>query len=556
MPGSISLLRRNLIARALVLPPAEFDVSVEHNLSVPMWDGVVLRADHYAPKTYEALPAVLIRSPWGRGWQAAPFSLLYMFVAQRFAERGYHVILQDTRDTSGDGDGGWLAHEERDGRATLDWIGKQAWFNGSLGMWGASIVGYTAWAAAVNAPPFVKALVPVTTASSWYNMIYPDGAFALDTMLRLAAMVNAKGKSFRDLLGAGKAQAQALAAALEHLPVGESDAVLLGKPDRAYRNWFKQDNPEDPYWQDSDHSLGVPHITAAVHLVAGWYDIFLREQLADYNALQTAGRSPYLTIGPWHHTSTDLGIESVRLALAWFDAQLKRNITAARSQPVRVAVLGAPGVTWREFSAWPPPPRETRHFLHSEGRLLEHPAPPDSQPDHYHYDPADPTPSVGGPGLNPKAVGQRDNRLLEARADVLTYTTPTLEQDVEIIGTARLHVFVDCSNCYADLFGRVCDVHPDGRSLNVCDGLMRVEPDLHEPLEDGPLCVQIAMHPIAYRFRKGHRIRLQISSGAHPRWSRNLGTGDPLATATRLVATDQTIYHDDQHPSALILPVC
>lgn len=550
-----SLLRRNLIARALKLPPAEFDVRVERNLPVPMLDGVVLHADHYAPKTREALPAVLIRSPWGRGWKAAPFSLLYMFVAQRFAERGYHVLLQDTRDTSVELDGGWFVHEERDGRATLDWVGRQPWFNGSLGMWGASILGYMQWAAAVDAPSFLKALVPVTTASSWYSMIYPDGAFALDTALRLTAMVNSRGKSFRELLTGGKKQAQALADALKHLPLGEADAVLLGKPDRAYQNWFKQDNPEDPYWQDSDHSLSVPHVTAAVHLVAGWYDIFLREQLADYQSLQAARRSPYLTIGPWHHTSTDLGIESVRLALAWFDAQLKRNITASRAQPVRVAVLGTARETWREFASWPPPVEETRRFLHSEGRLLAHPAPADSQPDHYYYDPADPTPSLGGPGLDPKTVGQVDNGTLEARHDVLTYTTPPLEEDVEIIGTARLYLFVSCSACYTDFFGRVCDVQPDGRSLNVCDGLLRVEPDLVEPLEDGTLCVAIVMSPIAYHFQKGHRIRLQVSSGAHPRWSRNLGTGDPLATAAQLVPGNQTVYHDDLHPSALILPV-
>lgn len=545
--------RRRWIGRWLKLPPARCGVTVVHNIPVPMADGTRLLADHYVPKIKAPVPTILIRSPWGRGWKSAPFSVVYMFIAQRFAERGYHVILQDLRSASDAASGGWLVNEARDGHATVAWIGRQPWFDGNLGMWGTSILGYMQWAAAVEAPPFLKALVPVTTASQWYTLIFPDGAFALDTVIRLTQMVNAAGKSLRELMSGGKEQATALAAALQHLPLKEADGVLLGKPDRAYQNWFAQSRRDDPFWQASDHSAKVPQVTAAVHLIAGWHDIFLRGQLADYDALASAGRSPYLTIGPWHHTSPDLAFESVREALQWFEAHLRGHARGLRAQPVRVYVMGAD--EWRDLTAWPPAAQPASFALHSQGRLLAVPAAAESAPDHYVYDPKDPTPSVGGPLLDPKAAGPQDNSTLEARPDVLCYTTPALESDVEIIGSPRLTLYVCTSAPSTDFFGRVCDVDSDGRSIDVCDGLVRIEPDQRARQQDGSLRLEIELAPTAYRFPRGHRIRLQVSSGAHPRWSRNLGTGEPLGTGTRMVAAEQTIYHDVEHPSVLMLPV-
>lgn len=554
---AIDLFRRRLIGHWLKLPPALNDVRVERNVSIPMSDGMTLLADHYVPKASGSRPTVFIRSPWGHDWNSAPFSVMYMFVAQRFAERGYHVVLQDTRPNTAAADGGWLVNEGRDGRDTLDWIGHQPWFDGNLGMWGASILGYMEWAAAVGTPPFLKAVVPVTTASQWYTMVFPDGAFALDTALRLSMMTSTAGKSMREIIGGGKKQGQALKAALNHLPVSEADAVANGKPDPAYRNWFAQSRRADPFWQVSDLSARVPEVTAAVYLIAGWHDIFLREQLADYAALSRAGRTPFLTIGPWHHTSPDLAFQSVREALAWFDAHL-RHCGSLRDQPVRIAVLGTTHTTWREFSRWPAPTRATRYWLHSQRRLLgEAPDPSvsESSVDHYRYDPIDPTPSVGGPLLDPNTVGMRDNRALEARSDVVCYTSPELETELELIGSPRLSLYAQSTLDHTDFFGRVCDVYPDGRSMNVCDGLVRIEPGKGQPQPDGSLCVDIEMGPVAYHFQKGHRVRLQVSSGAHPRWSRNLGTGQPMNAATRMTVADRMIYHDGTHPSVLVLPV-
>jgi putative CocE/NonD family hydrolase len=176
-------------------------------------------------------------------------------------------------------------------------------------------------------------------------------------------------------------------------------------------------------------------------------------------------------------------------------------------------------------------------------------------PDSYRYDPADPTPAVGGALLAFQGAGPQDNCRLEARTDVLCYTTPSLERDLDVIGLVRLELFAWSSLGRTDFFGRLCDVYPDGRSTNICDGLFRVEPGRGQAQPDGTLRIEIDMWATAHRFRRGHRLRLQVSSGAHPRWSRNLGTGEAVATGVRMKVAEQTVYHDAAHPSALVLPV-
>jgi hypothetical protein len=210
---------------------------------------------------------------------------------------------------------------------------------------------------------------------------------------------------------------------------------------------------------------------------------------------------------------------------------------------------------WRELDTFPPPACPTYYYLHAEGRLSTELPGSDSAPDTYCYDPADPTPAVGGAFLGFAGAGAQDNRALEARADVLCYTTPPLAQEVEIVGQVQLTLFAHSSLSHTDFFGRLCDVAPDGRSINICDGLFRVVPGRGEIQADGSLQVKLDLWATAHRFQPGHRIRLQVSSGAHPRWNRNLGTGDDPSTSTRMLVAEQTIYHDSAHPSALVLPV-
>ncbi|CAM5701988.1 Cocaine esterase [Streptomyces alboniger] len=204
--------------------------------------------------------------------------------------------------------------------------------------------------------------------------------------------------------------------------------------------------------------------------------------------------------------------------------------------------------TWRDFESWPPSGYSARPFhLGAHGALLAD-QPEESAPDQYRYDPADPTPAVGGVRLV-KDCGRVDNSALEARPDVLTYTTPTLDEDVEVVGEVSAEIWFRSSLAHADVFVRLCDVDPDGRSHNICDGLTSLT---HA---DELTCATVSLWPTAYRFKQGHRIRVQVSSGAFPRYARNPGTGEPLATATTLRAADQSVHHDPAHPSAIILPV-
>jgi putative CocE/NonD family hydrolase len=296
----------------------------------------------------------------------------------------------------------------------------------------------------------------------------------------------------------------------------------------------------------------MERVAARVHLVSGWHDILIHQLLDDYEALCAAGHTPYLTIGPWRHPDVAGATEALRSGILWMDAQLKGIHRRLRTRPVRLYVMSASRGEWREFDRFPPPAREARFYLHSDARLdITAPVSDDGSPDRYCYDPADPTPCVGGP-LYHREGGSRDNRALEARPDVLTYTSAPLAADLVVIGRVRLELFANSSAASADFFARLCDVHPDGRSMNVCDGLSRVGTSTTQP---GGSAIVVDMWATAYRFVRGHCLRLQVSSGAYPRWDRNLGTGEPISTATRMVTAEQTIYHDPAHPSALVLPV-
>ncbi len=554
--------RRRLIGWWLDLPPGQYNLTVTRNVPIPMPDGVILRADHYQPKPAGLYPTILIRTPYGRGLEA--MALNFVFYAYCFAQHGYHVVIQGGRGRF-DSEGEFTAFvdEAADGQATVDWLATQPWFNGEVGLWGPSYLGYVQWAIAIQGSPHVKALLPSVTFSQPFTVIHADGALALDTLLREIVTFEAMGNDgvgLHSWLGhiSLARQARKLSAAFNHLPLLEADTLVRGQPDPEYRQGIIHLDPTDPYWQRVDYSADLGQITAPTLFVSGWYDLFLRETLRDYTTLKRAGRTPYLVIGPWIHMEPNRARESLRSGLIWFDTCLKGaahpSATSHRLQkkPVKLYVMGAKA--WRELDSWQPSNTETAWFLQPQGRLSAQPPPPNAPPDQYQYNPADPTPALGGPLLLPPC-GPMDNRPLEVRPDVLTYTTPPLPQAVEIMGTARLTLYVHSTLAHTDFFGRLCDVQPNGRSLNICDGLLRLTPDQGQRQADGSRLIEIKLWPTAYHFQPGHRLRLQLSSGAHPRWSRNLGTGEPVATGTKMLIADQTIYHDEQHPSTLWLPV-
>jgi putative CocE/NonD family hydrolase len=218
---------------------------------------------------------------------------------------------------------------------------------------------------------------------------------------------------------------------------------------------------------------------------------------------------------------------------------------------VRLFVMGVN--QWRDYESYPPPSQATRLYLHHDGALTFDAPITDESPDAYAYNPLDPTPILGGTQLSLSA-GRRDNRKLESRPDVLVYTSAPLERPLEIIGAVRLELHVESDIEYADFYGRLTDVYPNGRSINLCDGLHRITPQDIIRAEDGTLCVEIDLWATAHQFKRGHRVRLIVSSGAHPRWARNLGHANQMM-GTEGQCAHHRVFHDALHPSALVLPI-
>ncbi len=559
-------LHRQLRALSFQAPPPQYQVVVECHLRIPMPDGATLMADRYSPQANGEFPTILIRTPYGRPPELGLFNLIARFSGladdstyRLFAERGYHVVVQSVRGRFlSDGEFDPFVNEAHDGTATIDWISRQEWFNGTLGLWGPSYLGYVQWAVAAAAPAYLKAILPMMTSARMSRAIFPDDAYSMDTAVRWTYLVNAmQGPSKRfDLIALMRTapfrQVRALRRAFAHTPTGEVDRVILGKPVSFYRIWMENANLSSPYWRSIDKHKQLSAITAPVHLIAGWYDIFLRDQLIDYTTLLASGRKPYLTIGPQTHSAMSVIEQGVREGLSWFDAHLKGQQERVRQRPVRVYVMGAH--EWHEMDFWPPLARTTRYYLHAHSQLATVVPSERSSVDQFTFDPLDPTPVVGGPMLN-EGNGPRDHRGLEMRPDVLTYTTPPLTDDVDVIGPVRLELYTRSSLPHTDFIGRLCNVYPDGRSINVCDGLFRVLPGKGERQPDGSLRIDIDMWATAQRFRRGHCIRLQVVSGAHPRWERNLGSGEPIGKGVNMLRAEQLIYRDAAHPSALVLPI-
>lgn len=543
----MSMISR-LLGLLLRLPPAEtHDVVVERDLKVAMPDGVLLLGDHYFPRAGGKRPTVLVRTPYGRA------GLWGMLFGRPFAERGFQVFIQSCRGTFGSG-GTFDAfrHERADGLATVEWIKQQPWFSGELVTAGPSYLGFVQWAIAAEVGPELKAMTTMITSSEFRTLTYPGESFGLDTALTWINLMAHQEEGGLAALWSQMQGAKKLKPFHNHLPLNTIDEAAVGKPVSYFRDWLAHNEPGDEWWKPVDFSELVSKVAAPVHQLGGWYDIFLPHTLADYARLKQGGHQPYLTIGPWSHADFGGLGRMLRESIIWSRAQLLGDKSRLRQSPVQVYVMGAN--EWRDFPDWPPAGYRPQRWHLQQGRGLASHMPGASEPDHYRYDPADPTPAVGGVSLSTN-TGPKDNRKLEARSDVLTYTSAPLEQDVEVIGPVSAELFVQSSLEHTDFFARLCDVDPAGKSVNVCDGLLRLRPG-NPPVEaNGSRRVCIDLWTTAYRFRQGHRIRAQVSSASHPRFARNTGSGEPLATATTLKVAEQTIYHDPARPSAILLPV-
>ena len=288
-------------------------------------------------------------------------------------------------------------------------------------------------------------------------------------------------------------------------------------------------------------------IKRPISMVAGWFDIFLPWQMLDFKALCESGCETRITVGPWRHTDMGLGRTGMHDAIDWFKQHLLGEEVSPKPKRVKLYVMGAD--EWRYFDEWPPSESVIeRWYLQPQHKLLDR-IPLDSDPDQYRYNPGDPTPSIGGPTLESTPFSV-DNAELEARHDVMTYSSDPLTQDRDLIGALVAEMFVSSSARSADFFVRLCDVDARGVSRNVCDGLQRI----HIDSPGIPQGMRVNLWPTAYRVARGHRLRVQISSGAFPRYARNPGGIEPMAQATELHTATQLVYHSPTYPSAISLP--
>jgi len=527
-------------------PPIDRHVTVERDIAVPVEAGVALLTDLYHPSGDGPHPTVLVRCPYGRRGPVG------FFLGRIFAERGTHAVIQSCRGTFGSG-GTFVPnrHERADGLATIAWLETQPWFDGRLAMNGPSYLGSVQWAVADAAGPVLKACCTDVAYSNLAAHWYASGSFSLGDAIEWTTSVHVQERSLlRRLTGQ---RLRRIDRAINTLPLVDLDERVVGEVVPQWREIVEHPGCDDPHWAPLDYSRSVGQVKAAVLQVGGWYDLFLPQQLADRATLVAAGRPSRLVIGPWTHIAPGGFAPQIREALHFLDRHVHEPPRGeAPASPVRVYVMGAN--EWRDLPDWPPPGvTEQRWHLHPAGRLALEP-PTASDPDRYTYDPTDPTPIVGGTLLR-RTGGRRPQARTEARPDVLVYTSEVLRDDLEVLGPVRATVHVTSDLEHFDVFVRLCDVDARGRSFNVCDGLQRVEPGRFRRPPDGMWAVPVSLWPAAQRFAAGHRVRVQVASAAHPRFNRNLGTGDPLPTATAHRVAHQALHHDPDHPSSVVLSV-
>jgi len=528
-----------MVSRSWSLPPQRNFVAVERNVQIPMSDGTVLLADHYLPIISQPAATVLVRCPYGRG---LPYSLLE---AQLVAERGFHVLLQSCRGTFGSG-GQFepMRHEISDGQDTVAWLRGQSWFDGRLATFGPSYLGFVQWALAMDPPPELVAAVVYVGPHDFSRTIYRNGAFDLYTSLSWSDLIvhQERVNPLTGLVRTATADRR-LRPALDRTPVSAGARDLLGTEAPWFETWLEHPDPADPFWAVLQCRAALERISVPTLLVGGWQDIFLEQTLEQYRALAARDVPTRMIIGPWTHVdSVTRSGPACAESLAWLDRYAGQQPEDPKpGHSARIWVGGAR--EWREITDWPPAGTAPRRwYLGPDGTLAQH-EPTSGTDVSFRYDPADPTPSVGGATLSLTA-GVRDNRPVEQRPDVLVFSSEPLDEPVEVAGDVTAEVNVTRDNPNADLFVRLCDVDPRGRSRNVCDGIVRLTGA--DPLAG---TIRVQMIGAAHRFGRGHRLRLQVAGGAYPRFARNPGNGQVDAPAKDFVVTHYTI----QNPSALVI---
>jgi len=562
-------------------------VTVELDVPARMRDGTILRANVYRLAGEGCWPVLLTRLPYGK--DPGPISLLDPISAVRC---GYVVIVQDTRGTgASDGDFYPCRADADDGFDTIAWAADLPFSDGHVGMYGGSNSGFAQWAAAVQQAPALRAIIPFVTWSDPLNGVYyRGGAFELGQQASWYLMMG-RGVLFRryarDPVRRGLARAAWIAEwdALGATGYGSlpfAEFAPLRRQDLA-PSFF--DILAAPMERTTDPAASLTvlgkheQVQTPTLNIGGWYDIFLGDTIANFQAMRSQGKPTRLLIGPWTHTSqgSSIGERSFgfvgqggdglmdlgSVQLRWFDHWLKGIDNGVPAEaPIRLFVMGAD--VWRDEQEWPLARAvDTPWYLRAGGGLS--PEPPGVEAaDRYDYDPLRPVPTRGGAVLMTQEypAGPLDQRAIEAHPDVLVYTSMPLERDIEVTGPIAVRLWAVSSAPDTDVVARLTDVFPDGRSFNLTDGIVRAryrhfargEPP--SPIEPGrPYEYEIDLWATSNVFKAGHRMRLQITSSCFPRWDRNPNTGHPFAADAELRVAHQQILHDREHPSHVVLPL-
>ena len=578
--------------------PASHSVRFEPNVPLMLRDGTMTYVDVYRPDVEGQFPGLLQRTPYDK---STPASRTGTVDAIRAAVSGYVVVIQDVRGRySSDGEFYTFVNEMDDGYDSVEWVSAQPWCSGKVGMYGASYVGATQWLAAIAKPPSLAAIAPGVTASDYHEgWTWQGGAFSLAFNLgwSLSNLASANWENISKRLFLPARQLDVLydtrdnlMDVLKFLPLRDlSD--LEGGLAPYYYDWL--DHPEfDSYWERVSIEESHDQVSVPAFNWGGWYDIFLGGTIRNFTRMRELGatedarRGQRLVIGPWVHGGTpsnvsgevNFGVRSSGAVediqgqtLRFFDYWLRGEDTGvSEEKPVRIFVMGEN--VWRTEDEWPlARAEEVNYYLHSGGKAntmngdgwLAPEIPVTERPDVYVYDPVDPVPTRGGPlCCDPGTIptGAYDQRSVEARPDVLVYSTPPLESYVEVTGPVTVTLYASSSARDTDFTAKLLDVCTSGCAINLTDGIVRaryrkprspaslIEPgEVHE--------YRIDLWATSNLFKRGHQIRLEISSSNFPRFDRNTNSGEPIGSDAGLVPALQTVHHSSRYPSHVVLPI-
>ena len=568
----------------------------ERNVPMKTRDGVTLRANVWRPLEGQA-PTLLVRHPYDKesGLSAGSATSVVPSVLS-FVNAGYAVVMQDVRGAfESDGDFVPKVNELADGEDLMAWLAAQDWYDGTVGAYGASYLGMTQWGLALGDGPGLAAIAPAVASANWYSGLWysEGGALCLSLVTFWNAMMYAYEEQ-RSLERGDSTDTSTLmqlgGALLDPLALNEPTPVaahpVLGAG-RWMDDWLA--HPDfDEYWTAQDWSTRISEVTVPVLVTGGWYDLKVHGSVADFVRIRTSGGSEAarelsrLVIGPWDHLNLSgsypdryfgvLAAEDLAPAhVEFFDQHLRGTAPETPVPRVRIFVMGID--QWREEADWPlPDTRYTDFHLASGGAantrdgdgVLVLDAPTAEGADGFRYDPRDPLPTAGGALLPnvPGLIGPVDQRVVDGRADVLCYTGPILTEPVEVTGFVELKVFVSASTVDTDITAKLVDVFPDGRAINLCDGILRLryrtslsEPELMTPGEVYE--VTVPMSVTANVFLPGHRVRLDVSGSNFPHYDRNSNTGGIISSEALedMVVADTTVHHGGTRLSRLVLPV-